>query len=86
MKLSLKAITAQTGRQLAAAQQVAADTKWTDWKGLPGHDKFHAYLRQEADFKATPVVKGRKAKGDVGPALAAVIATLFVLLTQQRVD
>jgi CO/xanthine dehydrogenase Mo-binding subunit len=61
---------------IRAAQQVATDTKWTDWKGLPGHDKFHAYLRQEADFKSTPVVKARKAKGDVGSALAGAAKTV----------
>src|SRR5262249_48886501 len=30
---------------IGASQQVAASTKWTDWKGLPGHQKLHEALR-----------------------------------------
>lgn len=32
---------------ITAAQAVAADTKWTDWSGLPGSEKLTQALRQE---------------------------------------
>ena len=48
---------------ISAAQQVAADTKWTDWKGLPGHAQLHTWLREEADWKTTPVAKGDEEPG-----------------------
>jgi CO/xanthine dehydrogenase Mo-binding subunit len=47
-----------------AAQQVAADTKWTEWKGLPGHDQLFDHLRTKVDWKAFPVRQGRANKGD----------------------
>ncbi len=56
---------------IQAALQVAGDTKWTDWKGLPGTEKLYEYLRNEADWKSTPETKSRATKGDVGPALAS---------------
>src|SRR2546428_7097505 len=31
---------------IQASQQVAASTKWTEWKGLPGSAKLHDYLRK----------------------------------------
>jgi len=42
-----------------AAQQVAADTKWSEWKGLPGHDKLHDHLRDKVDWSTVPTKKGR---------------------------
>jgi len=48
-----------------AAQQVAADTKWSAWKGLPGHDKLRDHLRDKVDWSAIPTKKGRFNKGDV---------------------
>ena len=56
---------------IQAAQQVAGDTKWTDWKGLPGSAKLYDYLRNEADWKSTPVMKSGATKGDAGAALAS---------------
>jgi len=56
---------------IQAAEQVADDTRWTEWKGLPGNAKLHEYLRKEADWKSAPVAKGRADKGDADPALAA---------------
>jgi len=61
---------------IGASQQVAADTKWTEWKGLPGHTKLYKWLRESADWKATPVSKSEKSQGDVAPALAAASKTL----------
>lgn len=56
---------------IQAAQQVAESTKWSEWKGLPGNAKLYEHLRNEADWKSTPVVKSGATKGDVGPALAS---------------
>src|SRR5689334_22885124 len=56
---------------IQAAEQVADDTQWSDWKGLPGNAKLHDYLRKEADWKSAPVAKGRADKGDAEPVLAS---------------
>lgn len=50
---------------IQAAQQVAGDTKWTEWKGLPGHEKLFDHLRTKVDWSAFPVKQGRANKGDV---------------------
>ena len=42
---------------------MAADTKWTEWKGLPGHAQLHTWMREKADWKTTPVVEGREEHG-----------------------
>jgi CO/xanthine dehydrogenase Mo-binding subunit len=56
---------------IQAAQQVAKDTKWTEWKGLPGSAKLYEYLRKEADWTTTSVTKSQATKGNVEPALAS---------------
>ena len=56
---------------IQAADQVAADTKWTAWKGLPGNEKLYKHLREEVDWTSAPVQKSDASKGDVGPALAS---------------
>ena len=56
---------------IGAAQQLAADTQWSDWKGLPGHTQLHKWMREQADWKSTPTSKGDKNKGDVDKAVAA---------------
>jgi CO/xanthine dehydrogenase Mo-binding subunit len=61
---------------IRASQQVAADTKWTEWKGLPGHTQLHAWMRQHADWKTTPVSKSEKGRGDAGPAFASASKSL----------
>jgi len=60
---------------IGASLQVAADTKWSEWKGLPGHTRLHAWLRENADWKTTPVSKSEKSRGDVGAALATASKT-----------
>ena len=35
---------------IRAAQQVAAATKWTDWKGLPGNANLFTHLRDKSDW------------------------------------
>jgi len=61
---------------IRAAQQVAAATKWKDWKGLPGHTRLFDYLKRDADWKTTRVTKSDKSKGDVAPAMAAAAKKL----------
>jgi CO/xanthine dehydrogenase Mo-binding subunit len=61
---------------IGAAQQIAADTQWTEWKGLPGHAQLHNWMRDEADWKTTPPVRSEKNKGDVASGLAAAATTL----------
>ena len=55
---------------IRAAQQVAADTKWEDWKGLPGHTRLFDFLKRDADWKTTRVTKSGKSKDDVTAAIA----------------
>jgi CO/xanthine dehydrogenase Mo-binding subunit len=55
---------------IQAAEQVAAATKWTEWKGLPGNGKLYEHLKG-ADWTSAAVAKGGANKGDVGPALAS---------------
>jgi CO/xanthine dehydrogenase Mo-binding subunit len=56
---------------IAAAQQIAADTQWSDWKGLPGSTDLHRWMREEADWKTTPPAKGGKNQGDAVAARSA---------------
>ncbi|HTS36436.1 MAG TPA: molybdopterin cofactor-binding domain-containing protein [Candidatus Solibacter sp.] len=56
---------------IQAAEQVAGNTKWTEWKGLPGNEKLYEHLRKEADWKTAPVAKGETSKGDVAAVLAS---------------
>ena len=56
---------------IQASQQVAAATKWTDWKGLPGSPKLYDYLRKEADWTSAPVSDSKANSGDVRTALAS---------------
>src|SRR5262249_19157565 len=53
-----------------ASQQVAATTKWTDWKGLPGDAGLFKAMRA-ANWTAGEITKGEKEKGDAGPGLAS---------------
>ncbi len=61
---------------IRASQQVAAGTKWRDWKGLPGHARLFDYLKRDADWKTTRVTKSEKSKGDVAPAMSAAAKKL----------
>jgi CO/xanthine dehydrogenase Mo-binding subunit len=54
-----------------AAQQVAGETKWSAWQGLPVSDNLFDHLRQKADWTAFPVRKGHFNKGDVAAATGA---------------
>src|SRR5215469_9540156 len=56
---------------IQAAEQVAASTRWSEWKGLPGNSKLFQHLREQADWKSAPVAKGEANKGEAGPVLAS---------------
>ena len=56
---------------IQASRQIAATTKWTDWKGLPGSAKLYEYLRKESDWSSAPVSKSNATAGEVAPALAS---------------
>jgi nicotinate dehydrogenase subunit B len=49
---------------VSAAAAVAADTKWSEWKGLPGSDKLFDHLQNKVDWSAVPPVKSPASKGD----------------------
>jgi nicotinate dehydrogenase subunit B len=72
VKGSLVGVVAPTEWEaIQAADQVAAGTKWTEWKGLPGNAKLYQHLREEADWKSAPVEKSKSSKGDVDPVLSS---------------
>ena len=48
-----------------AAQQVAGETKWSDWKGLPSSEKLFDHLHKKVDWTVFPARKGRFNKGDI---------------------
>ncbi len=49
---------------VSAAQQVAGETKWTEWKGLPGHERLFDHLRKSVDWTVYPTRDGRANRGD----------------------
>lgn len=55
---------------IQASRQVATNTKWSEWKGLPGHENLFTYFREKADWTTTKVTRSDKSHGDVNPALA----------------
>jgi len=72
VKQNLVGIVAPTEWEaIQAAQQVAGDTKWSDWKGLPGSAKLYDHLRKESDWTSTPVMKSGATKGDAAAALVS---------------
>src|SRR5580693_810004 len=79
VKGSLVGVVAPTEWEaIKAAQQVAGDTRWTDWKGLPGNANLFTYLREKADWKTTKATKSDKSRGDIAPALAGAAKKLAV--------
>ncbi|MBF9151922.1 xanthine dehydrogenase family protein molybdopterin-binding subunit [Novosphingobium jiangmenense] len=47
-----------------AAQAVAAETRWSDWQGLPGHEGLADHLRSKADWTTFPSRNGAANKGE----------------------
>ena len=79
VKGDLVAVVAPTEYEaVQAAWQVAKDTKWSDWKGLPGNAKLYQYLRHEADWKSARVAKSQKSGGDVPAGMAGAAKKMAV--------
>jgi CO/xanthine dehydrogenase Mo-binding subunit len=77
VKANLVGVVAPTEWEaIRAAQQVAADTKWTEWRGLPGDANLFTHLREASDWKTTPVMKSDKSRGDVASALSGATRKL----------
>jgi len=61
-----------------AAQAVAADTKWTAWKGLPGSDRLQDHMAHTMNWNEVAPTKG-KTKGNIdAPAAKAHVANYFM--------
>jgi CO/xanthine dehydrogenase Mo-binding subunit len=56
---------------IQASRQVAASTKWSEWKGLPSQPNLFRYFRQDADWKSTTVSRSQKSGGDAASAMAS---------------
>jgi CO/xanthine dehydrogenase Mo-binding subunit len=54
---------------IKASQQVDTGTKWSDWRGLPGDARLFQFLREDSDWKSTPVQKSKNSNGDIAAAL-----------------
>ena len=76
----LAAVSPDEWQAVQAAQAVAADTKWSDWQGLPGSDKLADHLAHKVDWSAVPATKSKASKGDVAAKVAgkSQAATYFV--------
>lgn len=66
----LAVVSADEWEAVQAAQAVAVDTKWSAWKGLPGHEALADHIRASAKDDAFPLRDGRANKGDPTAAKA----------------
>ncbi len=55
---------------IKAARQVAASTKWSEWRGLPGDARLFNFMKEDADWKAVPTATSKASKGDVAAVLS----------------
>lgn len=62
-----------------AALQVAGDTKWSEWKGLPGSDHLADHLRSKVDWTKVPPTRSNFSKGDVAVPAARVHSASYFL-------
>jgi len=67
----LAVVAADEWQAVQAAMAVAADTKWSEWKGLPGSDKLAEHLRGKVDWSVVPATRSAASKGDVATVKAA---------------
>ncbi len=49
---------------VSAAQAVAADTKWSEWKGLPTSERLLDHLQKQVDWTKVTPTKSKFSKGD----------------------
>lgn len=67
---------------VSAAQAVSADTRWTDWSGLPGSDKLTQTLRE---YPWGPPTESRGNAADVAKAMAGAAGTISASYEQPYV-
>ena len=61
---------------IQASRQLAENTKWSNWEGLPGNDKLHQFLREDAQWDLVPVTQGGKNQGEVQSVFDTATKTL----------
>jgi CO/xanthine dehydrogenase Mo-binding subunit len=61
---------------LRASRQVAANTRWSEWKGLPGHEKLFDHLRENVNWGEVPPQDSPANKGDTAAVLAGAMRKL----------
>jgi CO/xanthine dehydrogenase Mo-binding subunit len=72
IKGNLVAVVAPTEWEaIKASRQVAANTRWSDWQGLPADTRLFNFLKEDADWKSVPAATSKESKGDVPAALAS---------------
>lgn len=59
----LAVVSSDEWQAVQAAQTVAADTKWSEWKALPTSEKLADHLRTRVDWSAVPPTRG-ETRGD----------------------
>lgn len=52
-----------------------SSTKWSEWKGLPGHKNLHGYLRKDAKWDVVPVTQGGGNQGNAPAAISGAAKT-----------
>jgi CO/xanthine dehydrogenase Mo-binding subunit len=58
-------VAADEWEAIRAAQVVAAGTRWSEWKGLPTHEKLFEHLTSKVNWEELPATKSPASKGDV---------------------
>lgn len=56
-----------------AAQAVTAETKWSEWKGLPGSDHLREHLQSKVDWNEIKPTRSDASKGDVAAVKGAKV-------------
>lgn len=56
---------------VSAAQAVAAETRWSDWKGLPGSDRLLDHLQNKVDWAKITPTKSKFSNGDFAATTGA---------------
>jgi nicotinate dehydrogenase subunit B len=73
----LVAVVAPTEWETVQARwQVEKETKWTEWKGLPGNAKLYEHLRKEVDWTLVPAQRSHRSGGDVAAGMKGAAKTL----------
>ena len=60
----LAVVSANEWEAVQAAQAVAAETRWSEWTGLPGSDNLQDHLAHKVDWSEIKSTKSPESKGD----------------------